>query len=316
MALRSMTFEYRGVDQAVLDVRAGGRLDFETMSNGVPIIRSWHVRSPKLRYLPSGRFVRRRFVVDGAVADAEELHETGGLIAAGQLADGTAIASPLAALSGRVLNARTDETVPGAVVTLDSTDLSVVADARGQFSFEYVLPGPYTIRVRDSVAIHQVTVDSVGNIIPDSSVQQVVRRVATMPVEARLGRVDPVDVSLPWRASVGGCGAVEEVERRYVVMGVVLTSDTMPIPNANIRLSWSATSRGATLETIVDAVADEGGGFFMCGIPAGIPLRTHITTPAGAEHDGTTTVNRIDYDEQGRRREGTLRAIRLVVSPP
>lgn len=53
MALRSLTFEYQGVDRAITEVRAGGRLDFETMSNGVPIIRSWSVRSPKLGYRPA-----------------------------------------------------------------------------------------------------------------------------------------------------------------------------------------------------------------------------------------------------------------------
>jgi hypothetical protein len=179
-----------------------------------------------------------------------------------------------------------------------------------------VLPGPYTIRVRDSIVIATVRVDSADQIVPDSSVQQTVRRIATMPVEAGPGRVSPVDVQLPWRASVSGCGPVQAVERRFLVMGVVLTADSLPIPNARVRLRWDATSRESTLRTLVDAIADAGGGFFMCGIPAGIPLATHLTTPAGAEFDGTTTVSREDYDEQGRRRVGTLRALRLIVSPP
>ena len=108
-----------------------------------------------------------------------------------------------------MLNERTDDPARAARVTIDSTDQVTLTDGRGQFSFEQVLPGPYTLRVRDSITIHPVRVDSARNIVPDTSaVMQVVTRIATVEVEARLGVVAPVDVRLPWREPVGGCGAL------------------------------------------------------------------------------------------------------------
>ena len=314
MALKSLTFEYRGVDQAIVDVRAGGRLDFETMSNGVPVIRSWHVRSPKLFYRRAGRLVNRQWVV-GERAFAGELHETGGLIAAGQLADGTILATPLATLGGRVLNARTTEVVPGATVTIDSTDQATVTDGRGQFSFEQLLPGPHTIRVRDSVAVFAVKVDSARNIVPDTTIiQQVVRRVATTKVEARLGHVSPVDLRLPWRDRLGGCGGAESVERRYTVLGAVLTPDSIPVPDAHVRLSWADSSRGSTVETMVETVANVAGVFLVCGIPGETRLTSRVITTSGRVSEGTATLQRV-VDED-KRLNNNLRAIKLVVSRP
>lgn len=210
-------------------------------------------------------------VADGEMASVLEVHETGGQITGGRLTDGTILTVPLATLGGRVLNARTDEPVSGARVTIDSTDQATLTDASGQFSFEDVLPGPWVLRVRDSVAITTGKVDSTERIVADGSVQQVVTRIATMPIEGRIASVTPIDVRLPWRSSVGGCGSVPETDLRFFVMGVVLGPGRTPVRGARVRLTWADTTRGSTVETIVDAVADSGGGFFMCGIPASIP---------------------------------------------
>jgi hypothetical protein len=313
MAIRSLTFAYRGVDEAIIDARAGGRLDFETLSNGVPVIRSWFVRSPKLGYQPTGRYVDGRLRVEGERARILELYETGGMITGGQLADGTVLTASLATLGGRVLNARTDEPVPGARVTIDSTDYVAVADRLGQFAVEDVLPGPYTLRVRDSTVIVEGRLEPTQETLADTRVQQVVFRIATATVEARIGQVAPLDVRLPWRSRVAGCGTGEEVEQRYFVVGDIRSTRSEPVPNARIRLAWADTSRGTTVETLVDAVSDAGGRFFMCGIPAEIPLVTRVITSSGSEHRGATKVTRVDYDEQGKRRTGTLRAIKLVI---
>ena len=315
MALKSLTFEYRGVDQSILDIRAGGRLDFETLSNGVPIIRSWTVRSPRVGYQRVGRFVDRQWVRDTERPVVIELHETGGLITGGRLTDGTILTTPLATLGGRVLQVRNGEPSPGARVTLDSTDQVSIADRDGQFSFEEVLPGPYIVRARDSVMIHALTVDSTGQMVPDTIVQQIVRRTSTMTVEARVGHVTPIDLRMPWRDVVGGCTAASGPELRFVVLGVVVLPNNEPLPNARVALRWADTVRGSTVETEMEGVADEGGGFLLCGLPAEVPLAARVSA-AGIEFRGTLKVNRVDYDEQGRpRRGGSLRAIKVVVAP-
>ncbi len=250
------------------------------------------------------------------MAVVHEVHETGGLIADGRLSDGTHFAAPLATLGGRVLNERTDEPVRLATVTVDSTDMASLSDGRGQFSFEQVLPGPYTLRVRDSITIHPVRVDSAQNIVPDTSaVMQVVTRVATVEVEARLGVVAPIDVRLPWREPVGGCGPLPAAARRYVVAGTVVRQDSLPVPNARVRLSWADTTRRSTFETQVEGVTDRGGGFIMCGIPGDMKLGTRVITASGAVHHGSSTVTRLGPDGQSRLRSANLRAVRIVLSP-
>lgn len=314
MALKSLTFEYRGVDPAIMEMRAGGQLDFETLSNGVPVIRSWYVRSPRLGFHPRYRLLDGRRIAEGEVASVQAVHQTGGLIIGGHLTDGTVLTAPLATLGGRVLQVRTGEPSPGARVTLDSTDQAAVADRDGQFSFEEVLPGPYILRARDSVLIHGATVDSTGRIVPDTAVQQVVRRTATIAVEARIGQVTPIDLRMPWRDVVGGCTAGSGPELRFFVLGVVVTPDSQPIPNARVALRWADTVRGSTVETEMEGVADEGGGFLLCGLPAEVPLATHVVTATAVDFRGTTRVNRVDYDAQGRPRRGGIITMRIVVA--
>ena len=317
LALRSLTFEYRGVDRAIMEIQAGGRLDFETLTNGLPIIRSWHIRSPKVSFRRNYRMVGREAVF-GQMAVVHEVHENGGLIADGLLSDSTHFTAPLATLGGRVLNERTNDPARAARVTIDSTDQVTLTDGQGQFSFEQVLPGPYTLRVRDSITIHPVRVDSARNIVPDTSaVMQVVTRIATVEVEARLGVVTPVDVRLPWRAPVGGCGPLEQTPRRYVVTGTVVTRDSLPAPNARVRLSWADTTRRTTVETQVEGLTDQGGFFIMCGIPGDMNLGTRVTTASGSEHHGSAMVTRLGTDAQGRPSTATnMRAIRIVLARP
>ena len=314
MALKSLTFEYRGVDKSILAMRAGGRLDFETLSNGVPIIRAWTLRSPKLGYERVGRFVNRRWVVDSLRTFVEEIHETGGLITGGRLTDGTVLTVPLATLGGRLLNARTGEPAPNARVTLDSTDHVTIADQNGQFSFEGVLPGPYTIRARDSILIYARTADTIGLAAIDRDLHQIVRRTATMAVEARVGHVTPIDLRMPWRDAVEGCTTAPGPELRFAVLGIVLTPSNEPIPNSRIQLRWADTVRGSMYETEMEGVTDDGGGFFLCGLPAEVPLSTRVSPRTGAIYQGTTKVSRVGDNGGSGRRGGAFRTLRIVVN--
>ena len=316
MALRSLSFEYRNVDQALIDMRAGGLLEFETNSNGVPFIRAWHVRSPKLRYLRSGRYANGRIVATDVIPDVLEIHETGGLIAGGRLADGTPLASPLATLGGVVQTVRTNKAVSGAVVTLDSTDQRATTDSAGRFTFEQLLPGPHMVRVQDSVTIHGLRPDSGGNVVPDSTVSQHLTRVATRAMEIRAGPNGPLELVLPWREPVDGCGR-QGVERRFVVTGVVQRPDSVRVPDAYVRFSWADTSRGTTAETMVDTKADAHGVFVMCGIPAERAITTRVLLPrTGHGHFGVTRISRLVQDgNTGLMVPGSLRSVILTLSP-
>jgi hypothetical protein len=301
LSLHSMEFEYRSVPQVVLNMFAGGRLVFETLSDGVPMISSWQVRSPRLGYLRDGRPV------------VAEIHETGGLIADGVLTDGTSWSAPLATLRGRVSNIVTNEPVPNAVVSLDSTDQRMTTDSVGRFFFDQLLPGPYVLRVRDSVAVHPVKVNEEGNIVPDSAaVMQMVTRTATTDLNVQIGFTPFVETALPWRQPVLGCG-LQTSERRFVVIGVVVRPDSTPVPNVPIRLSWADTTSGVVLETTVDARSDKGGGFIVCGIPSDRTLRSRVVGPDGRVHTGPTRITRVN---PSRNLPATLRAVTLTIPGP
>jgi hypothetical protein len=316
MALRSLTFEYRGVEQAIMDVNAGGRLDFETLSNGVPVIRSWSLRSPRLDFRPLFRTIDGRTIREGEIAAVAALYETGGMIIGGQLTDGTVLTVPLATLGGRVLNPRTGDPVYNARVTLDSTDQVAMTDYFGQFSFENVLPGPYTIRARDSVMIFSAKLDTTDQFVLDTTVRQIVRRNATMGVEARIGHVVPIEMRMPWRDKVYGCTVAGSSgpEMRFIVMGLVVNQRDEPIANAKVQLKWADPSRDSRLETEMETTSDAGGGFIVCGLPAEVDLSARVVSRIGTDHRGTMRVPRMNYDGQGRPRSSVIRTLRLVVS--
>ncbi len=249
----------------------------------------------------------------GEIAAPGELHESGGLIASGTLADGTVWSTPLAALDGNVLNSGTTQAVPGASVLLDSTDRQVRTDAEGHFAFSELLPGPYTVRVLDSVAIPQFRLDTGGKLQADTMLQQVVKRIASVAVVLEQDRTGNVQLRLPWRAPVEGCLGVRENEPHLVVLGDVITSDSAALGSATLTFSWSEPHE-AQVQTIIEAHSDERGGFVLCGIPASLPIQARVLTTSGTEYLGTLTVPRTTTDDVGRVSNSTLRRVTLIVA--
>lgn len=296
LALHSLDFEYRGVPRAILEMHAGGRIEFVTPSDDVPFISRWHVRSPRVREMlvrggADNRGIRREpFVI--------ETYESGGLIADGDLADGTNWSTPLSTLRGTIRNADDNQPVRDARVTFDSTDQSATTDSLGNFSFAHLLPGPHVLRVRDSIAIHSLAVTADGELVPDTLVMQHVTRNASRTLEIRPGRQGPIQFRLPWRAPVNGCGQHMD-ERRFVVLGTVRGSDGSLAPNVPVRLSWVDTEHGTRIETVVDTHADATGAFTMCGIPADRPLTTRVVGSSGKVHTGTSRLSGADRSSTG-----------------
>jgi hypothetical protein len=223
---------------------------------------------------------------------------------------------PLAKLGGRVLEIGTKAPVRGAWVTLDSTDYVAISDANGRFLFEGVLPGRYNVRVIDSLVITASNPRGDRYATHDSLVQQVVSRMVTAPIEARLGRVSSVRLVVPWRAPVIGCGPPSPNERtRFVLFGTLQATDGISLANARVRLRWSDTTSVYALETLVSAVADAGGMFVVCGIPSGRNLAVRVVSTQGAELQGSVKVNFFAEDENGAPRKDKLRFNTIVVEP-
>jgi hypothetical protein len=240
-------------------------------------------------------------------------HESGGLIAVGQLADGTVWSAPLAHVAGRVLDSRTNGPVRGALVRLDSTDYVTSSDAGGQFHFQGVLAGPYVARVTDTLSIfrRRAHPDS-GLVIDRTSVLQFVTRSATANIDTRVGHTDAFDVRLPWREPVGSCYGFNEKEPRFVLTAQVSTVDRTPLDSAHVTLKWTQPLRSSLMTTTIEAHTAGDGLLQVCGLPGNLPLEATVIW-RGVEYRGTATVPLIDYDERGRRRHGNLRFQTIVV---
>lgn len=314
LALRSLTFEYRGVDRDVIVTRAGGRLEFESLTNGVTIIRAWHIRSPRVVHPRALQRVNGRtaFLDEPSIT---EVHEIGGVIVSGRLSDGTVVSTPpLASLGGTVRHSQRDEIVTSATVTLDSSDQRVTTDSAGRFLFQALLPGPYTVRVADSMAIMATNPDRYA--AQRNNVQQVVSRIRTFPIEARVGRVPSAELRIPWRSPVNGCGPTPSTERpRFVMLGTLQATDSSSMASARVRLSWVDSTGSSALETRIEAVADAGGEVLMCGVPAGHELTVSAVSAQGAEFQGRARVTSVGYDANNRLLTGNLRLVSLNVAP-
>jgi Carboxypeptidase regulatory-like domain len=317
IGLDALDFEYRGVDPAMLDAHAGGRIEFESLSNGVPIISYWHIRAPKLLYLPAGRATRRGVEVEGQVATPGELHEGGGLIASGMLADGTTWSMPLAALKGRVVDSNTGEGVHSVMVSLDSTDRDTHTDREGGFAFEELLPGPYSVRMQDSVAIPEFRIGEDGALAPDTVVQQVVKQVAVVKVEATIGQMAIANLTLPRRTTVEGCLGTRDDELRPVVLGEVITPDSVAVDSAFLSLTW-AERRSPEVRTVIEAHTHDHGTFVVCGLPTSVSITAEVTSPSGVVYAGRLQVPRDAPEKAPRMTRSGLRRVTLIVSrePP
>ncbi len=160
--------------------------------------------------------------------------------------------------------------------------------------------------------VFPVRVDSAGELVPDSSaIMQWVTRTATTDINVQLGFTPFVEAALPWREPMGGCGRQQLPEKRFVVMGEVLSPTNQPVPNVAVRLSWADTSRGVALETAIDARADAFGTFIVCGIPSDRTLGSRVVTSNGAVHTGTAQIRQ--FSDESRKRPDTMRAVTLRI---
>ncbi|MBL0169177.1 MAG: carboxypeptidase regulatory-like domain-containing protein [Gemmatimonadaceae bacterium] len=139
-SLRDIDFRYVGVEALAEAFNAGGRVGFRTLNNGVPFIDQWSLR---LVGAPD------TMVTDAGVSSQiYAVREIGGELARAQWPEGATWNGPLSALHVTAVT-RSGEPAAGATLNLLGTDYRVTTDKTGRATFEYILPGPYTVVVDD-----------------------------------------------------------------------------------------------------------------------------------------------------------------------
>jgi hypothetical protein len=155
--------------------------------------------------------------------------------------------------------------------------------------------------------------DPSGGFVADTGLLQVVRRSATIPVTAELGRVEPVTLRLPWGMRVGGCFAFDEGAPRYIAIGQVMTPDSVLLSDALVRIAWADRDGRTTVETEVEARTTADGRFWLCGLPGDRALQATVVGVGGQIFSGVTSVPSVDYYENGEVRKSNTRLVTLVV---
>jgi formylmethanofuran dehydrogenase subunit D len=165
LALKSLEFRYVHLPSGERNANAGGTLMFRAAANGVVVVSEWHLTIPPL----PGRSL--------ALAPVT-VTQSGGVVAWATWPDGTSLATPLASVSGRVIDEKTRKGVADMRVAIPGTPFRTVSGANGVFRIDSVLPGPHEIWIAD-----------------DSSWRAFgIARSRPVPVRATVARASPIEM--------------------------------------------------------------------------------------------------------------------------
>lgn len=253
--LRRMEFHYANPRDPMLEVRAGGTVQFARLANGSWVVSRWDLQMPVIgrRLMYTGY----NTLAPGRTAIGQR--QVGGLVALMQDGRDTLWAAPVMEAVGIVLDSATGRPVPGARLAVMDTPLHGQADADGRFGIAGFVPGRYTIDIRtpalDSLnTLHRSAID----VQPDAR-----------PITLRVPNAAQVVAAI--------CGNVRTAGTTYEMEGIVV-GDVRPAPSpadaaAAIVVEWTdveaAERRRLTLN------ADSTGHFRVCSAPLNTPLLVH-----------------------------------------
>ncbi len=141
--LRDITYRYAGLPRATDVFEPGGKIEFRQMKNGTLLIDRWFLRLVGARRdtLQGG---------NGTVRLRTRLFasESGGELAHASWPDGTRFDAALGTLRIRATNKGGAPAV-NTLLDLPGTSYRAITDSAGVAEFRDLVPGPYTVRVRD-----------------------------------------------------------------------------------------------------------------------------------------------------------------------
>ena len=258
--LRYLDFHYTMKSPEPLDERLGGRIDFEQLTNGATIVKSWVIRMP-IRVINQMR--RRGPLAPEQPATLVAIREAGGEVTEILSASGGSLSrSSIASLTGTVHDSIQGVAAAGVSVFLAGTMYSATTDINGRYRFDSLPPGRYTL------SFDAPTLDSLGIAAPYASVQ------------LRGGTTTVADLAVPSVPVLLAvlCPGPLPPEERGMVAGVVRdAASAKPLVNAEVVLSWrgwKVVMDGPHVVTdTVRVKADSLGGYRVCRAPAGVAVQ-------------------------------------------
>lgn len=254
-ALRSLEFRYVGGDKAWEAGGAAGSIHFHSMANGVVFIDEWKLRLPVLQR--SERRVSAGYLGGAPVTEATtrvtQMGETGGYVLSATWPGQLHFQSALKPYAGRVKEEGTGRPLAGALVVLEATGDTLVADSAGRFELFPLLPGRYVVRTADTTFARYVA-----------------PRYSRGEVVIEPGRAVVAEFALPVRADAvqSLCGRAERSSTLSVLLGRIAdTIDTVRLPR-DLRVEASWVKEGSIMLRETQTVSlDDAGRFSLCGVP-------------------------------------------------
>lgn len=274
LALRAIEFDFTGLEPAAMRSQPGGRVEFQTANNGIPVITSWTLRMPRLGRVigapvvrPSPRRARR---TDLRLMSVEE---TGGELLDVRWPDGTGLQLPPTGVVGRAARAGSGEAIRDALVQLGGTSHSATTDSAGVFMLEPLLAGRYTVTVVDTALSAWVK-----------------PRRLDVTVDVQRGELKRVTMHLPSldEAVRAACKRAANTSDRADVFGRIVLPSSPRDGRPRLRAIGRSQDGATTSDLYGDVEPD--GSFRICGVARHAPIALSLRVGA-LSADTTITVD-------------------------
>jgi hypothetical protein len=266
--LRTLDFDYTNLPRGYGDGRrAGGRVEFERLPNGIWIVRRWWIRADRMQQqtrLYRGETLRNLVVT--------AIEETGGEVVDVRVAGNAVGASTRAVLEGSVAYPGRERVPVGTEVFLLGTPYRAAVDSLGHFRMADLPAGLYSIALAHPLL-------RVLGAAPEA--QEV-----TLQPEA------PARVEFEFPSQAAAVRAACPAPKRYadglevprgLVFGAVSEAESnAPMANIRVLVGWSTFEyrRGSRLTAINHLYGETSGPdgrFLLCGVPLERPAEVRLS---------------------------------------
>ena len=185
-----------------------------------------------------------------------------GDLAFSQQAPATSAAT--ASAIGTVFDSLRMRPLGGALVRVDTSELTATTDASGRFRLEGIAPGAHTLRVEHSI------IDTLGVLLRSE------------PETYAAGETKPVELATPSPETLVNvlCSSAWRARGPAALMGRVYDADSgVPAAGAKVSLVWYELDINGGIRKVPrvrEQVAGKDGTFRICGLPAQLDGRAQV----------------------------------------
>ena len=271
--LRHVDFRYLNLPEPSSQAEPGGRVEFLRLADGNWLVSRWHIRMPEVakrdRVSADGS---RRTVMASTMLYLRAVRVSGGEVTRASRSDTVLYRTEGPTVAVQLTSRDTLMSRNGAVLTLEGTDYSAIADSVGRFRLSPVLAGRYRANVRTPL-MRTLGMPSVE-----------------MEVETHDdGRIDSLALPPARDVLAHACPRESVANHEGMLHGHVRDEQARAIPDAVVTTAWQAgfgamAGRGVEYrEKTLTSRTDAYGAWRICGVPTDISLSVAVATRDAAD---------------------------------